>query len=51
VTTRAIDQTVQADGREWARRMAVARTPVADLPAEVADRAVTDAARLDRSPR
>jgi hypothetical protein len=51
VTTRAIDQTVEADGREWARRMAVARTPVADLPAEVADRAVTDAARLDRSPR
>lgn len=51
VTTRAIDQTVEAGGREWARRMAVARTPVADLPEEVADRAVTDAARLDRAPR
>lgn len=50
VTTRAIDQTVEAGGREWARRMAVARTPVADLPLEVAGRAVTDAARLDRSP-
>ena len=50
VTTAALSQTVEAGGRDWARRMSVARTPVADLPADVADFAITDAARLDRSP-
>gem|GEM_PF-3886558 len=50
VTTAALNQTVEAGGRDWARRMSLGRTPVAELPAQVADRAVTDAARLDRSP-
>tara|TARA_R110002096_G_scaffold89792_7_gene204128 strand:- start:683 stop:1231 length:549 start_codon:yes stop_codon:yes gene_type:complete len=50
VATAAVDQRVEAGGREWARRMSVGRTPVSDLPAAVSDRAITDAARLDRSP-
>jgi hypothetical protein len=50
VMTAALNQTVEAGGRDWARRMSLARTPVADLPAQVAGQAITDAARLDRSP-
>lgn len=50
VATAAIDQRVEAEGREWARRMSAGRTPVADLPAAVSEQAITDAARLDRSP-
>jgi hypothetical protein len=49
-TTRAINQRLEAGGRNWQRRMAVGRTPVASLPTEVIGLAITDAARLDRSP-
>ncbi|SNS74544.1 hypothetical protein [Antarctobacter heliothermus] len=50
VTTRAIDQRLEEQGRSWTRRMSVGRTPVPDLPPSVAETGLTDAARLDRSP-
>lgn len=50
VTTAGMQQRVEAGGRDWARGMSVGRTPVADLPAAVAGSAITDSARLDRSP-
>ncbi|MBI1237214.1 MAG: hypothetical protein GC188_11075 [Alphaproteobacteria bacterium] len=50
VMTAGMQQRVEADGREWARGMSVGRTPAEDLPAAVAGSAITDSARLDRSP-
>lgn len=50
VATAGMQQRVEAGGREWARGMSVGRTPVDDLPAAVAGSAITDSARLDRSP-
>lgn len=50
VTTAGMQQRIEAGGRDWARGMSVGRTPVADLPAAVAGSAITDSARLDRSP-
>lgn len=50
ITTRAMSQRLEAGGRNWQRRMAVGRTPVASLATEVVGHAITDAARLDRSP-
>ena len=50
VATAELMQRLEAGGRNWVRRMAVGRTPPTDLPPEVAPQAVTDAARLDRSP-
>ncbi|MCW1932676.1 hypothetical protein [Pararhodobacter zhoushanensis] len=49
-TTRAINQRLEAGGRNWQRRMAVGRTPVTALPPVAVAQAITDAARLDRSP-
>lgn len=50
ISTRAMNQRLEAGGRNWQRRMAVGRTPVDSLASEVAEQAITDAARLDRSP-
>lgn len=49
--TRAVNQTVEAVGRDWHRSMAVGRTPVESLPSEIAALGMTDAALLDRAPR
>ncbi|GJL97165.1 MAG: hypothetical protein DHS20C06_09820 [Hyphobacterium sp.] len=50
VATAGMRQRVEAGGREWARGMAVGRTPAEDLPRSVAGSGMTDSARLDRSP-
>lgn len=48
--TRALIQSVVVGGQNWRRHMAVGRTPVESFPPEIAAAAITDAARLDRSP-